>query len=82
MSLLSQMIAGDPGMYEPVRFTFDLLITEIITVPEMLVKAELRRALDSDTRVAVRRRWMKIKDMCNFMDAKELVAKDKVIPSW
>lgn len=82
LSLLSQMVVQDPNMHQPVRTTFDSMVSKVLGVPEMLVKAQSRGALDSETRVALRRRWMKIKEMCDFMDARQLVDKDKVVPSW
>ncbi|KAF8851270.1 hypothetical protein BDZ45DRAFT_767228, partial [Acephala macrosclerotiorum] len=79
LSLLSQMVVQDPNMHQPVRTTFDSMVSKVLGVPEMLVKAQSRGALDSETRVALRRRWMKIKEMCDFMDARH--AKPSIVNS-
>lgn len=81
LSILSQMLR-DPYMNEPVRRTFDSMVFRISPVPDKIIEATRRGSLDSEMRVALRRRWKKVNEMSDFMDGKGLLVSDKMVPSW
>ncbi|KAL8660014.1 MAG: hypothetical protein Q9202_006840 [Teloschistes flavicans] len=81
LSILSAVLE-DPSMDGPIQSLFDLMLSTIRNVPDKIVIAAQNGSLDSEMRVALRRRWEKIKETFDWMDRRAMVAKDKWVPHW
>lgn len=81
LSILAQMLK-DSSMNEPVRNTFDNMLSKVRSVPGKIAVAAQHGSLDTEMRVALRHRWNKIREMCDYMEKKALLASDRALPSW
>jgi hypothetical protein len=85
LSLLSQLI--DFSGTEPesrqgyIRLILQMLST-VTSVPDNLVRAAVRGVLDTETRAAVRRRWLRIRETCEWLEQQNSLEPDKVVPAW
>ena len=81
LSLLSQMLV-DPTLTQTICLKFDDMLRHVRPVPDQIVRAATHGVLDDETRAALRRRWVNLREMSEFMERRGLLTFDKAVPAW
>ena len=81
LSLLRQS-SVDESMVQAVSDTFRNMLRQFRHLPEAIRNATSLGLLGTYTQVAIRRRWMNLREMCEFMEEKSLLAPNEMVPPW